>query len=290
MEARIREAPDDPLSNFLLSQIHNAFGDFSLPLPLAEKAVSLDGHVAKFHRQLAETVGLEAQHASPFRLIFLARRFRSEIDTAISLDPRDLQARRDLMEYYLVAPGIAGGDIQKATAVSAALGELDATEGLLSRARIAAVQKHASETEALLRQAAQARPASYRALLELAKFYLAGEHPNSAAAEATARELLSLDPTRVEPYAFLAQVYAQKADWIALDAILAEAGQKCPDDLAPYYRAAEALLSSGRDPGRAERYLRAYLDQEPEGNEPSVADSRRKLAAAVRAQGRRPNA
>ncbi len=289
VEARIRQAPDDPLSNFLLSQIRNAFGDFSSPLPLAEKAVALNGHIAKFHRQLAETVGLEAQHASPFRLIFLARRFRSEIDTAISLDPRDLQTRRDLMEYYLVAPGIAGGDIQKATGVAAAIAELDATEGLLAKARIATVQKHTSETEALLRQAAQARPASYRALVELAKFYLAGEHYNSAAAENAARELLQVDPTRVEPYAFLAQVSAEKADWNALDASLAEAAQKCPDDLAPYYRAAETLLSSGRDPARAERYLRTYQDREPEGNEPTLAETRRKLATAAHAQGHRPD-
>jgi hypothetical protein len=42
VEPRIHEAPDDPLANFLLSQIRNAFGDRTTPLPLAEKAVALD--------------------------------------------------------------------------------------------------------------------------------------------------------------------------------------------------------------------------------------------------------
>src|SRR5258708_31411031 len=39
VEVRIREAPDDPLANYLLSQIRNAFGDRTSPLPLAEKAL-----------------------------------------------------------------------------------------------------------------------------------------------------------------------------------------------------------------------------------------------------------
>jgi tetratricopeptide (TPR) repeat protein len=57
-----------------------------------------------------------------------------------------------------------------------------------------------------------------------------------------------------------------------------------PDDAVPYYRAAERLLAA--DPGRAERYLRVYLAQEPEGNQPSAADAHWKLGLALEAQGR----
>src|SRR5580693_9337335 len=84
VEARIRQAPNDPLANFLLSQIRNAFGDYTTPHSLAEKAVALDGRVAKYHRQLAEVLGVEAQHAGPIKIVFLAHQFRGEIDTAIS--------------------------------------------------------------------------------------------------------------------------------------------------------------------------------------------------------------
>ena len=45
-------------------------------------------------------------------------------------------------------------------------------------------------------------------------------------------------------------------------------------------------MASGGDPIRAERYLRLYLTQEPEGNRPSVADARWQLGMALRAQGR----
>jgi len=276
-EARLGQVPDDALAHFLLSQIRYAFGDRTAPRSLAEQAVALDSRVAKYHRQLAEVLGVEAQHAGPFQQLLIAHRFRKEIDRALELDPRDIQALRDLIQFYLLAPGIAGGDLRKAEATAERIGQIDPAEGCLAKARIAAFQKRSAETEALLRQAAQAQPASYRALVELARFYLASDHADPAAAEAAARKALTLDPTRIEPYAILAGLYADRADWSALDAVLSEASRQNPDDLVPYCRAADHILIHGRDAVRAERYLRVYLSQEPEGNEPSAADAQRKL-------------
>jgi tetratricopeptide (TPR) repeat protein len=288
VEERIRQVPEDPLANFLLSQIRNAFGDTTSPHALAEKAVTLDGRVAKYHRQLAEVLGVEAQHAGPLKILLLAHQFRGEIDTAISLDPHDVQAQRDLLEYYLVAPGIAGGDIQKATTTADHIAELNAPEGFLAKARIAAFRRQTSQAEAQLRKATQAQPPSYRALTELAKFYLTPEHLNPTDAESAARDMLKLDRDRVDAYAILAQIYAQTGDWQALDAVLADGLRLVPDDLTPYYRAADTLLGNGRDPLRAARYLRVYLDHEPEGNAPLAADARRRLTLALQAQSHRP--
>jgi len=44
-----------------------------------------------------------------------------------------------------------------------------------------------------------------------------------------------------------------------------------PDDFSPYYEAARTLLAEGADLPRAERYLRKYLTQDPEGETPSPA-------------------
>jgi tetratricopeptide (TPR) repeat protein len=277
VEERLSRNPNDALANFLLSQIRNAFGDYTTPLPLAEKAVALDGRVAKYHRQVAEATGLEAQHANAFRLIILARQFRNEIDAAISLDPHDIQAHRDLLEYYLVAPGIAGGDVQKASAMAKQIGQLDAAEGMLAEARVASFRKRFNESGELLRQAVALQPSNYRARLALAKFYAAPESYNAAMALSAAQELLKLEAGRVEPYTILAQIYAEQCDWNALDSLLNESARENPDDLAPYYRAAETLLAKGREPARVAHYLQVYLQQEPEGNEPTLADARRKL-------------
>jgi tetratricopeptide (TPR) repeat protein len=290
VETRLREAPDDPLANFLLSQIRNAFGERTTPLALAEKAAALESRVAKYHRQLAEVLGVQAQHAGALQQLFLVRRFRKEIDTAIALDPRDVQALRDLLEYYLLAPGIAGGDPRKAVTTAERIAEIDAPEGFLAKARIAGFHKQTPEREALLRKAFQAQPPSYRARIVLAHFYLAREHPDPEAALTVAKEALKLDRSRVESYAILARVYADRAEWSELEGILTEASHQVPDDLVPYYRAADSLLGSGHDPGRAERYLRAYLNQESEGNEPPAAEAHWKLGLALEAQGSRTGA
>src|ERR1035438_9386378 len=96
---------------------------------------------------------------------------------------------------------------------------------------------------------------------------------------------MKLDPGRVDAYAVLAVVYADRGEWNCLDSILASGLQAVPDDPSPHYRAAERL-ADGRDPVRAERYLRLYLAQEPEGNRPSLSAARWILGMALRAQGR----
>jgi tetratricopeptide (TPR) repeat protein len=259
VEQRLHDAPDDPNATFLWSQIRNAFGDRSSPLPLAEKAVRLAPGVARYHRQLAEVLGVTAQHANVFQQALLARRFRKEIDTALQLDARDVQALRDLLEFYLLAPGIIGGDAAKAETVARRVAEIDACEGLLASARIAEYRKDPPEQLRLLRRAAEMRPASYKALM-------AAAHRDEASAEALARAAIAIDSGRAEAYCVLARILAHRADWNALDALLAAAAEAVPDDAAPYYRAAATIAADGRDPVRAERYLHVYRSQEPEGN------------------------
>jgi tetratricopeptide (TPR) repeat protein len=286
VERRLRDAPDDPNALYLSSQIRNAFGDHASPLGLAQKAVRLDGGVARYHRQLAEVQGVMAQHAGVFQQLMLARTFRKEIDAALKLDPRDAQALRDLLEYYLLAPGIVGGDPKKAETMAQQIAAIDAAEGFLAKARIAEFRKDQGQMEAMLRRAAEVRPPSYKALMALASFYLAPERRNEAAAEALARSALALDGGRIDAYSVLASVYAGRGAWSALEATLSAAAREVPDDAAPCYRAAERLLSDARDPARAERYLRQYLAQEAEGNQPTAAEAHGKLGIALRAQGR----
>ena len=270
VEARLKEQPDDALATFLLSQIRNAFGDRKSPLPLAEKAVALDPGTAKYHRQLAEAIGVTAQHANVLQQLLLARRFRKEIDRAIELDPNDVQARRDLLEFYLVAPGIVGGDREHARETALEIASIHAAEGFLAQARLAGAGR-----EPMLRKAIEAQPSNYRARVSLADFYLTANPARLDDAERDAREAMRLDSSRVAAYEILAQVYARRGQWAELDSVLAAADREVPDDLTPHFRTAQALMAAGKDPARAERELRRYLTAEPEGNQPA-----RELAAA----------
>lgn len=277
VEARLREAPSDAQAVFYLSQIRNAFGDRQSPLPLAEKAVAIDGRTGRFHRQLAEVLGVTAQHSNWMQQLLLARRFRKEIDLALALDPRDVQANRDLMEFYLLAPGIAGGDIHKAAAIADRIEHIDIAEGLLARARLAEFQKQPGLAESHLRHAVEGAPSNYNVRIALARLYTGSTPPRLDEAAVEARQALELERTRVDAYEILASIHARRGDWDSLDAILSTASTAVPDDLVPYYRAAEQLLANGRDLSRADRYLRVYLRQPPEGNEPTAEEARAKM-------------
>src|SRR5262249_49134545 len=127
---------------------------------------------------------------------------------------------------------------------------------------------------------------NYRARIALAQFYLDPQHSNLVVANTQAAEALKLDQTRIDAYSVQAQIRADRGEWNELNLVMMAATANVPDDPAPYYRAAERLIANGRDNARAERYLRFYLGQEPEGNEPSLSDTHWKLGLVLRSQGR----
>ncbi len=276
VEPRLRESPNDPLASFLLSQINFAFGHKEAPLDLAEKAVALAPNVAKFHRQLAEALGVKAQRSSLFGQALLVHRFKKEIDAALALDANDVQAQRDLMEYYLLAPGLVGGDRKQADAVAERIGRIDRAQGLVAQARIAQFEHDLAREESLLRKAVEAAPSQYKVRIALAQFY-AKDRINWDAATENARAAIAIDPMRSDGYSVLASAYAAEGKWPELETALAEADRNVPDDLTPHYRAAEAMIGAGRNFASAAVDLRKYLTQEPEGNQPILADARREL-------------
>ncbi len=276
VEARLREAPDDPLALFLMSQIHFAFGQKDAPLKLAERAVNLAPDVAKFHRQLAEAMGVMAQRSNMLQQAFLARKFKKEIDTAIALDRKNVQSQRDLMEYYLLAPGLIGGDKKQAREVALGIARIDAAEGFLVEARLAAFERDRGRQEAMLRKAVEAEPARYKARIALAQFYTK-EKVNWEAAAEQAHEAVKIDPARVDGYSILATAYAARGQWPELEAILNGAARQVPDDWTSFFRAAEATIATGKNFATATVYLRKYLTQEPEGNAPTHAEARELL-------------
>jgi hypothetical protein len=286
VEARIRADPQDAAACFLQSQVRAAFGDRESPLALAEKAVALDGGVARYHRQLAEALGVAAQHSGIFQQLVLARRFSKEIDAALALDPRDLQALRDLMEFYLLAPGIAGGDKSKARETAARIAAIDPSQGYAAQARLAEAGGDRGHVESFLQRAVEANPGDYKLHIALAESYLSAEHRDLAKAGEQASQAVRIDPGRAAAYAILAQCDAAAERWGDLDSTLATAHKESPDDLLPDYRASEVLLETKRAPDRAASYLRSYLSQEPEGNEPTRSEAQSKLDAVLAKPGR----
>jgi tetratricopeptide (TPR) repeat protein len=290
VEQRYQANPGDARSAYLLSQVKAAFGDLDAAVPLAEKAVALDSNSADYHLQLGILCGETAEKASLFSKAGWAHRFKEETDKAAALDPRNLDARFALIEFYLQAPRFMGGSKQKAADMAEEISRINPAHGFLAQARLAQEDKDAGREEAAFLKALAAAPEDYEILVSTAGFYNRDTQRKYDPAEKQSREAVKISPGQVSAYSSLAYALAAAERWPELDAGLAESEKNVPDDLSPYYQAGRALLYTGKDLSRAERYFRKYLGQEPEGEAPTLAHAHWRLGLVLEKESRKPEA
>jgi tetratricopeptide (TPR) repeat protein len=288
VEARLKSNPNDAEANYNMARVQRAFGDKDGALKSVEKAIELDANKAPYHALLAELIGDAASNASMFKALGMARQVRKELDTALTLDPKNFEAITVSMMYYLKAPSIAGGDKTKAHAMAEEAMKVNSSRGYLAKVRLANEEKTTDQVEGFLRKAVEADPKYYPARASLANFLLNNKQFDEA--EKQAREMLRMDPGRAFGYVALAHLYAAQNKPAELEAILQQAVKNVPDDLSPYYRAGRVLLANGSDLPRAEQFFRKYLSQDPEGNQPQLPFAHWSLGLVFEKMGRKSDA
>ena len=288
IEQQLRANPNDAHLYWLSARIHRAFGDIQEAVALAQKAVQLAPGNADYHLTLAELQGRIAEQSSMVKQLILVRTIRKELDTAAQLDSRNVDAQWGLLQYYWRAPSIAGGDKSKARALADVISKLDPIQGYFAQAQFAADDKNLALAEQCYRKATEVDPKSFDARMNLADFFLGQKKLDPA--EEQYRAAIKIDSGRIEPYSALATIYAQRQQWQKLDEILAQSEQAIGDNLAPYYEAARVLAENNVELSRAERYLRKYTAQEPEGNAAPIGVAHWRLGQVLDKMGRRPEA
>jgi tetratricopeptide (TPR) repeat protein len=290
LEPQVKAHPQDPRGSYLLAEVKMSFKDFYGALPLAQHAVDLDGKDSDFHLKLGQIFGEMAARASFLSAGLLVVKFRNEVEIAIELDSRNLEALDSMMQFKFQAPALMGGDKGEARALAEKITRLNACEGYLAHAELAELEKSPAQVEAYFLKAVQANPRNYAALTALSKFY--SQPPRAKYDEATkhAQYALQLDPKQIGAHWILARVFALQERWGDLEQILATSGINVPDDLRPFYEAAQALLEVGKEFPRAEGYAKKYLSQEPEGEEPDNAEAHRLLGLVFEREGRKDEA
>ncbi|HKD82261.1 MAG TPA: tetratricopeptide repeat protein [Candidatus Angelobacter sp.] len=284
--------PKDAQAAYLLSCAKTAFGDLDSALELAQRAVSLEPGNSEYHLQLAVAYGRKANKASFLKAMNLGGQYKSELKKAVELDAKNVDALWELMEFYWHAPGIAGGDQKKARAMADDIMRINAAKGYLALADLAqlAQNKQQADIEDYYRKAALADPKSYEVQLRLAHFYSSDKQRNYELAEKHAQQAITLDPDRTGGYRTMAAIRVEQERWQDLDLVLHNAEARVPDDLSPYFQAGLETLLAGKDPSRAERYLRKYLTQEPEDYAPHLSRAHWRLGQALEKQGRKAEA
>jgi tetratricopeptide (TPR) repeat protein len=111
--------PDDALAHQLLCRVYYAQELGDPAIHECELAVSRAPGNSENHMWLARAYGFKASHANPFAALSLAGKVHSEFERAVQLDPENVQAMSDLGEYYVAAPALVGGGLDKAQALAA---------------------------------------------------------------------------------------------------------------------------------------------------------------------------
>jgi tetratricopeptide (TPR) repeat protein len=281
---------NDAETLYLKATIKQALGDLDAAEKLAEQAVAANPKEAEYHYRLSDITGTKAERASVFKQIGLGRTFKKECDVALSLNPNHVEALFNMMQFYLHAPGIIGGDKGKAQGIAEKLMTIDPVKGVQARIEIAANEKQSGKVDEIIKNALTMKAETFQAHMMLANYLANQKEPRFDEALQHAREAMRIHSDRVGPYALIAAIQARQQKWPDVDATLVQSEKEVPDNLFPYFRAGNSLLNNKLDLPRAERFFRKYLTQEPELHYPSWAVAHWRLGLALDQAGRKSEA
>jgi len=217
------------------------------------RAATLDARNSDDHMWLGRAYGGKADRERSF---FLARRVKKEFEQAVSLNPANIPARRDLEEYCLEAPWIVGGSKDEALDQVNAIAAMDPVEGNLARG-----------------------------------FYYWHGLKKPDVAEGEYRNALAAKPGRVEPYFEAGDFFRHRGNVAELEAAIEGAARVSANDARlPFYRGVAGVLAN-TNLERAEQELKSYLASTPDRSDwPSHAAAREWLGRLYEAQGKRAEA
>jgi tetratricopeptide (TPR) repeat protein len=171
LRSKISAAPNDADAYHLLCRAYFSLSKWDQAISACEKSVSLDPHNSRYHLWLGRAYGEKADASSFFSAAGLAKKVRNEFERAVQLSPDSVDARTDLAEFYLEAPGIVGGGRDKAEAQAQTLATLDPSKAHWVNGRIAEKKKDLASAEREYRAAIDASHGSALAWFNLALFY-----------------------------------------------------------------------------------------------------------------------
>jgi tetratricopeptide (TPR) repeat protein len=169
--------PRDATAHQLLCRVDYAQEIAENAIRECELAVSNDPSSSENQMWLARAYGFKASHANPISALSLAIKVRVAFERAVQLDPENINAMSDLGEFYVAAPGLIGGGLDKAQALADRMQPHFPAQAHRLRALIAEKKKDnaLAETEYANAVAAGKTPDAY---IDLGHFYQRHNQPD----------------------------------------------------------------------------------------------------------------
>ena len=171
LRGQISQSPSDAVAHNLLCRAYFSEGDWDRGISACERAVSLAPDNSQYHLWLGRAYGEKADRVNFMTAAGLAKHVRAEFETAVRLDPKNVNARSDLAEFYLEAPSIVGGGRDKAEQQASSLLALDPARAHWVTARIAEKNHEIPTAESEYNKSIEVSHGAASAWLNLGLFY-----------------------------------------------------------------------------------------------------------------------
>ena len=247
----VEKEPENPEVNFLLCKAFLYLGDDGNCVKYGEKAVKLNDSNSNYHLWLGRGYGMQAQNGSKLMAIFRAKKCKGEYEKAVLLDSTNVTARLDLMQYLVMAPGIAGGDKAKAKKQAEIIPGIDSLFGAIGWAVIWGPED-AAKAESYLKQAVRLDTTFHHQASYLLGNLLVEEKKY---------------PEAVEIYEKLYQQY--------------------PNEINALYQTGKVYVIAKDSLDKAERCFKQYLQTNPKRNAPPLAAAHWRLGMVYDLQGKK---
>ncbi len=216
-----------------------------------EEAIEANDKQAEYHNWYGNTLGTMASDANIFKQGMLAPKVKSAWEKAVALKSDYIEPRQSLIQYYLNAPAIAGGSVDKAKEMANEIMKLKPAEGHLQLGNIYYKEK------------------------------------NYTAAEKEFIMMAKLDPAY---QGGLANYYLNQKQFSKAFDLFEESLKKNPDDMLAIYQLGKTSAISGERLDRGEACLKKYLIYQPKRNEPSHAGAQMRLGQIAEKKGNKAEA
>lgn len=253
--AAVQRNDRDARAHYYLGRLALLDDDSDTAAAQLERAVALEDATADYHLWYATALSQQVGRASKLRQPFLAKHVLAEFERAVALDPRSIEARDSLVDFYSMAPAFMGGGADKARDQAQALASIDAARGHLAFARLATTAKDMPAAEREMQAAIASAPDTFR------------------------------------PYSALAAWYARDKRWSDAFAALEPYIRKHPDDPYGPYGVGRIAALSGQQLDRGEKGIRAFIARPPaDAGALVLSGAWRRLGLILEFQGRRAEA
>ncbi|MGJ8666835.1 MAG: tetratricopeptide repeat protein [Patiriisocius sp.] len=247
-ESYLKEHPGDKRTREYLGDVAGYAKDWDTAIDFYEALVEEDENNANYQFKYGGAMGMKALSINRLRAAMYIGDIKEAFETAAQLDPKHVEVRWALVEFYIQLPSIIGGSEEKAIKYADQLKAISPVDGYLANGYIAEYNDRPKDAERLYKKAIEigGSPHTYE---KLANHYEKNNQPKEAIE--TANKSLKIHKRNTLNYQIgkIAAQYNLDAE-LGIDCLLAYIENYSVKDGVPkdwaYYRMAQIYKNQGK--------------------------------------------